>query len=231
MKTKAVKFAKQVIGLIFLLAMVPVTVVHHILVVAKLPVNADALVTRAFAIIDAMSNNDWFPTPTPGLPIIKAMADDLRSAQIITKARVPGSVKERNVKKTILVKGLYALRDYVQSICDANPESSEAIATSALFFVKKVGGKAKHAFSVIVTKSGSVELTGKIKGYYRSHDWQMTDDPKIEANWYVTPLPSTLKSKTTVDNLTPGKRLYFRHRVITKDGPSDWDGVITIIIT
>jgi hypothetical protein len=211
--------------------MVPVVVIHHIVVVAKLPRGVDNLITHVYAILEAMTANTWFPTPSPSLSSVKSKVDDLKDAQVTAKTRIPGSCQARNVKKVSVVQAVYALRDYIQGICDANPDSAEAIALSGLFYVKKVSGRQKQVFTATNLRSGIIELVGHIKGNHCSHDWGMTLTPDNAASWYDTPIPSTLKSSTIVENLSPGTRMYFRHQLVTKEGPQGWDRVISIIIT
>jgi hypothetical protein len=41
---------------------------------------------------------------------------------------------------------------------------------------------------------------------------------------------STLQGKTTIAGLTPGAVVYFRHRMVTKAGETDWSQVVNLII-
>ena len=216
---------------IFLLAMVPIVIVHRIIVVAKFPKQVDLLITRIYAIIEAMTDNAWFPTPSPGLPAVKTATDNLKTAQVLARQRSPGSAKDRDVKKKTLLTLVSALMYYIQGICDANPASAVTIAESALFYGKKVGGNKPRGFNVTSKIASICELTGSIKGKRCYHDWQMSLDGKDITSWYVRALPSTLQAKTTVDGLTSGVRVYFRHRIVTKDGPGAWDQVINIIVS
>jgi len=230
MKTMLRQIAGIPVGFVFLLAMIPTVVTHHILVVAKCPRSVDKLITDVYAILEAMTDNAWFPTPSPTLASVKTKNDDLKDAQVAAKSKAPGGVQARNAKKAILIKAVYALRDYCQSICDANPELAETIALSALFHVKKVAIKQKRTFQVKQLNSGSVELSSGVKGHQRAHEWCMSYSPDDPVSWYVTIIPATTKAKTVVDNIKPGAKVYFRHRVNTKDGPSDWDQTISLIV-
>jgi len=230
MKKQAKKIAERAIGLIFFLAMVPVVVIHHIIVVAKLPRSVDKLITKVYAILDAMTDNAWFPNPSPALSDVRSKNDDLKNAQVLAKSKAPGSIQDRNVKKSIVVNAVYALRDYCQSICDAHPESAEAIAFSGLFGVKKVSGRPKRTFKVKRTTSGCVELSASLLGFHCAHEWGMSLNYNDPASWYAIPITPTLKATTIVENLTPCTRVYFRHRIITTDGATDWDQIINIVV-
>jgi len=232
MKTQIIKSMLRIpAGLIFfLIAMVPVTVIHRIVVVVKLPIGINNLLNRVYSIIEAVTDNTWFPTPTPTLLALKAAADDLNAEQVKVKNHISGSVPIRNAKRDTLKKLVYSLVNYIQGICDANPASAVGIAESALMYAKKVRGGAKQVFSAKRLTSGSVELIAAIKGHYHSHEWGISRDPSDPLSWIAVLLPSTLKSKTVVNNLKPGETVYFRHRIVTKDGPGDWDQVISLII-
>jgi len=217
--------------IIFLIAMVPITVVHRIVVVANLPSSVDQLLTRAYSIIEAMTDNVWFPTPSPTLLSVKAAADALKDAQVSVKNRVPGSVPFRNIKKNALKDLLFALKFYIQGICVLNPISSTSIAESALMYAKRVPIRQKQVFSVVNYMSGSVELSAPVKGYGNSHEWQISRDIGDPLNWYLVLIPSTKKSRTIVSGLRRGELVYFRHRILNKDGYSDWDGPIDISVS
>ena len=197
---------------IFLLAMIPTVVVHHIVVVLKLPTGVDKLISRVYAIIEAMTDNTWFPSPNPLLTAVKAKNDALQAAQNLAKTRAAGTAQSRNVAKNAVLDLLKSLKDYVQSICIANPESAITIAESAMMYAKKISGGKKHVFGVKCLLSGFCELTGALKGRSCTHDWQMSLDITSPNNWYVALIPSTTKSKTVVGNLKPGTTVYFRHR-------------------
>ena len=231
MKTLAKQIAGIPLGMIFFLAMIPTVIVHRIIVVAKLPRSCDQLITKVLAIIEAMTDNAWFPSPLPVLDEVKEATTKLQDAQVKAKTRVPGSVKDRNIKKHTLLDVVGELVFYVQTICIINPASALTIAESALMYVKIFTGKAKIAFGVKNYRSGAVELTGSIKGNCRIHEWQLSRNISDPQNWFITLIPSTTKATTVVENLKPGELVYFRHRIVNKDGYSDWDEPLSIIVT
>jgi len=230
MQTQIVKSMLRIPAgmVIFLLALVPTVIVRRIVVAAKLPRSVDKLITYVYAIIEAMTDNTWFPTPP--IDDVKAKVGELKDAQIIAKTRIPGAAKERNVKLENLMPAFSTLKDYVQGICRLNPESGITIAESALMHAKKVPGGKKHVFSVKQLTSGSIELIGGFLGNHQSHDWGLSRNPVDPLSWYITIIPSTLKAKTVVNNLKPGETVYLRHRVVTKVGPGDWDQTISFIV-
>ena len=231
MKTLAKQIAGIPIGMIFCLAMIPTVIFHRIVVVAKLPRGVDNLITKVYAIIEAMTDNAWFPTPSPGLDEVKAATEELKNAQVTAKTRVPGAAKTRNVKKRTLLDIVLQLVMYVQTICLANPQSAVAIAESALLYAKAVKGGVKRIFSVSNCGSRSVALCGSIAGHGCKHEWQMSLTPDDDQSWLLNPIPSTTKAHTKVVNLKSSVKMYFRHRTLSKDGYSEWEGPQGIIVT
>jgi hypothetical protein len=77
---------------------------------------------------------------------------------------------------------------------------------------------------------GGAELSGKVKGKRCAHEWQCTLDPTDSTGWYKKIIDTTLQAKTTVTGFTFGNTVYFRHRCILMDGPTEWDDVISIHI-
>jgi hypothetical protein len=227
MKTKQ-NFLKR--AMLFVLAIINQVLKHKVIVVLKLPQSINSLCMRAQAIIEAMTGNSWFTTPSPTLTVLQGLLDDLIAAQVKTLSRTVGTVQARNLKAKLLIKSLNALRNYVQGICDNNEEAAETIALSSGMFVKKITGSRKYTFSASSTRSQEAELTGSVRSPRCSHEWGMSLDNKDEASWYVRVIPGTLKAKITITGLKSGTMVYFRHRVITKEGAQQWDTVIGIII-
>ena len=93
MKNIIKNMAGVCIGMLFFLAMVPTVIVHHIVVVAKLPKQVDLLIKRIYAIIEAMTDNAWFPSPLPLLADVKTANDNLKTAQVLARQRLPGSAE------------------------------------------------------------------------------------------------------------------------------------------
>ncbi len=232
MKTQIIKSMLRIpAGLIFfLIALVPITVVHRIVVVAKLPRNVDKLITQVYATIEAMTDNTWFPTPSPTLASVKSLNDDLQDAQNLALTRAKGAARNRNSKKLLVINAFYGLRDYVQSICILHPDLAVDIAESAMMFAKKTAVRQKNTFRARCLSAGVIELIGGVRGNFRFHDWGISRDPNDPASWLVNPVPTTTKAKTIITGLRVGETVYLRHRVNTKDGPGDWDQIISILV-
>ncbi len=231
MKTIVKKSAGIIPGMIFFLAMVPTVIVHKIVVVAKLPRSVDNLIIKVYAILKAMTDNAWFPDASSLLAELKMKNDKLLAAQNLAKTRELGKVKFRDTAKYDVLNVVSELIAHVQSICIHNPDLAVSIAESALFHARGRGGMPKQKFSVKNIASGRVQLRGSVTYPCYAHYWIMSNNPLNKASWYITIIPSTTKAKTIVTGLVPGERVYFRHRFLSNHGLSDWEQMISIIVT
>jgi len=205
----------------------PKVIIRRIIAVLNLPKSNSKLIIKARAIVKSMTGNANFPTPIPDLTTVSKDIDTLETAETAAQSRAAGTVAARDAAKETVLKDLRALTAYVQSVADNNVADSEAIITSAGLDVKKQGAINKQDFTVKPgVLSGSVILIAKGTGNRTSHDWQSSTDGN---NW--SPLPSTIQAKTTVEGLTPVTVMFFRHRVISKDGPGAWSQPENIVIS
>lgn len=201
--------------------------IRRIIAVLKLSKKVAQAIQQARLIIQSMTGNANFPTPTPTLASVSTHIDALENAQLAALTRAQGTVEARNAALALVAEDLRDLTFYVQTIADANPANSEAIIESAGLAVKRISPRTPVEFEAKnSTISGTVLLKAKSGGVRSSHDWQVS----INGNQW-TALPSTIQAKTTADGFTPGSRQYFRHRLVTKDGPQAWSQTITLVIT
>lgn len=120
-----------------------------------------------------------------------------------------------------------SLLRYVQNLADStDPEHALNIIASSGF---KVKGRSPRVKALLEARrgmlSGSVILIARGAGKRDFHEWQMSHNG---SHW--NHLSSTVRAKTEVTELTPLATMYFRHRVITKDGPLNWNQPVKIIV-
>ena len=202
--------------------------VHRSLAILKLPRPVPAFITFAQSVVTAMTNNTYFSSPTPPLSTVSAAITALQSAEAAALSRLKGAVTARNDKKAVLVALLQTLRTYVQDTADADAENSAAIIQSAGLPVKKVPA---HKTRVFVAEqgplTGSVKIVAPSAGPRSCYDWQYSSDGG--KTWVDA--PSTIKSKTTLENLTSGATVLFRYRTITpKGGQGDWSQAVALLV-
>jgi hypothetical protein len=133
----------------------------------------------------------------------------------------------RNAARTALRIALSTTKATIQQLVDANPEQAEAIIGSVNMAVRKTPVRTKAAFAVKPGAiSGSAQLAVKSAANRASYDWEWSGDGGH--TW--TPVAPTLQAKTVITGLPVGTTCQFRHRAVTKTGPSDWSQVITLVI-
>lgn len=205
-------------------------IIKRIIAVLNVPRRIPEFIAKAKNIVTMMTNNTNFPTPypsnTPALATVTADITALETAESLALTKVKGAAEARDVKKSLVMKDLYALLRYVQGVADNNPASSEAIIMSSGFDVKKGAERIKAPFEALNgSVSGSVVLRAKSAGRRASYEWEMSKD---NLNW--AELPSTLQSKTEVKGLSPGSTMYFRFRAVLTKGESSWSQSVSIVI-
>jgi hypothetical protein len=203
------------------------TNIHRTLVSLHLPKPIGLLVSVVQAIVEAMSGNPRFPSPSPTLAIVAAALADLVKAQSAAATRTKGAVETRNAKRAALLLLVDALRANVQLIADADPENSAAIIQSAGMGVHKVTAPPKRAFAVLQGRvSGSVDVTAPVVARRASYDWQWSTDGG--KTWQSA--PSTTRSRTSLTGFAAGSTASFRFRGNTKAGDGEWSQVVTFFV-
>jgi hypothetical protein len=202
-------------------------VTHHVVVVLKMPNDSGGRLKTCNFIHNSMAGNTWFPTPTPTMTDVAAAITKYEKAATDVKTGAPDAEDKFDGAWDELNTLIKRLQFYVQGICLVNTEQEAEIAHSAGMEIRKVTSRGKLAFMVKPSGAG-LELSGKVRAPRCCHEWQCTQDPSLEAGWYVKLIDTTLQARTFVTGFEPGLLWYFRHRCITKDGPTDWDPVISL---
>jgi hypothetical protein len=200
---------------------------HRSIASLKLATKVPALITQAENIVQKMTNNPSFPSPTPVLTTVTQAIQDLQAAETATLSRTKGAATTRNEKRLVLVKSLEQLKGHVQRTADANTENAASMIQSAGLAVKKTPVRAARTFAAKPgTVSGSVNIVTRAAARRAAYDWQYSTD--AGKTWLAA--PSTLQSKTTVSGLIPGATVMFRYRPLTKKGEGDWSQPASLIV-
>jgi hypothetical protein len=202
---------------------------HKIVAALRLPLPILAVLSVAKAIIAALTRNkSSFPNPDPPLAVVDAAIADLEAAQAEVVARTKGAVAGRDQKHAALVTLLMQLKAYVQKTADADPLHAAQLVESAAMVVKRVAGRAKHAFTAKPGPvSGAVELRTAKAGDRASYEWQWS----VDGGKTWQPAPGTLQSRTTLTGLQPATTYWFRSRSITRIGLSDWTQAVSLVVS
>jgi hypothetical protein len=198
-----------------------------IVVLAIKAASVPALILRATAIVNAMAANKvTFPSPVPALVQVEAAIATLTAAETAFRSR-SGTKAAREDARKQLIADMQQLHAYVQQVANANPSQAAAIAENAAMTLKKQGAHHKMDLSTKQTVSGSVKVVAKkVKGAL-AHEWQLSTDGG--KTWVDAP-PSA-QSTTVIHNLQSGVLTYFRKRVITKTGASDWSAPVSHLVS
>jgi hypothetical protein len=189
-------------------------------------------IAKARQIVNALTGNAAFATPTPALPAITTAVDDLETASAETQAaRQAAKTKTsaQNQKEDALDKVITQLSAYVESIAGDNEE-----------LIRSAGMDTRAA----ATASGTPGVPGALSATAGDHDSEvdLSWDPVTQARSYVIeqsadpPTPTSwahagvsTKSTTTIKNLTGGTRYWWRVAAVGTAGQSGWSDPATRI--
>ena len=202
--------------------------IHRATISLDVPAKIADVILYANNIVQMMTNNPAFPTPTPTIAVLNAAVSDLHAAETAALSRAKGSATVRNDKRTTLVSLLQQLRGYVQSVADATPETGAAIIESAGLAVRKIATRAKRTFAAKSgALSGSAIVTAVSAGPRSSYEWQYSTDGG--KTWVFA--PATTQGKTTVAGLPAGTTVQFRYLAVTpKGGQGDWSPAVSLLV-
>jgi hypothetical protein len=202
--------------------------IHRATISLDVPKKIADVILYANNIVQKLTNNASFPTPTPSIAALTAAVDDLHSAETTALSRAKGSATVRNDKLTVLVSLLQQLDGYVQGIADATPENGAAIIESAGLTVRKTAAHGKRPFAAKQAPlSGAAIVTAVTAGPRSSYEWQYSTDGG--KTW--VPAPATTQGKTTIAGLPVGTTVQFRYLAVTpKGGQGDWSAAVSLLV-
>ena len=197
-------------------------------VALKLPVKNADFIVRAQTVHDTMAaNTSTLPSPKPALTVLGADIGTLIAKEAATKARTPGAAADRDAARKVVTDDLNEERAYVETLVNADPEHGVQIAAAAAMTLTALPSRNKSDLAVkhgAVT--GSVHVVAKAQKGAKANEWQCSTDGG--KTW--TDLPTTTKASTTVQNLTAGVTMHFRHRPVTKTGVGDWSQPVSTLV-
>jgi hypothetical protein len=213
---------------------------RHERVVIKFPDDHPGIIFKAQVMHDLMKVSTWVsavPDLTTKLSAYQTEINTYKEKEAKAQAGFPGAVAERDsFSATFKSETSEALRIIVQGVADANKTSALAVAQSCGMELQGLGGKSELEWSVRHgEKTGSVELAGSIKGYKTKRfavQWQKTKDPSQESTYYLkeNEIIPTLQLTTIVEGLTVKDTVYFRFRLVLKNGVTMWSETLSIVI-
>jgi hypothetical protein len=177
------------------------------------------------AIVACMLGNPAFPAPTPDLSLLADHLDALDAAEQATHGGPKGAAAARDDKLLVVRADMRLLKGFVQRMADAAPASSKTIIESAGMRAVRKNARTKADLAAKHGPvPGTVSLRAKAARGRASYQWQVSTDQEA---W--TDLPATVVASTLVTGLAPATVYWFRVRVLTVGGISDWRTAVRII--
>jgi hypothetical protein len=201
---------------------------HSLVAALLLPRPNKSLVTFARAVHEHLTDNPKLPSPTPTLTLFAADINALDEAETTALTRARGAATARDAKRKKLKEDLAHLRDYVQSVVEAQANSRDAatLIESAFMSVRKPGKRSRAELRARNTGvSGTVVLDAKAVAPVATYYWQYSPD---QQTW--TSAPDTMKVSRVISGLTSAKTYYFRFRALTKAGEIGFSQVVSLLV-
>lgn len=203
----------------------------YIHVVLNMPKPKYKILIYAKVVFDALTDNPSFLNPSPVLALFEARIQALDKLETDAAHRVPGAASARNAAREQVREHLFHTCGYVQGVAETLSGTVDllavrAVVESAAMSLKKV---AAHARLVFAAKhgaaAGSVDLTAPASRHRDTHEWQHSAD---QQDW--VDVDGTRQARTTITGLPVGAPRYFRHRLLTKDGYTEWCEPIVLLV-
>jgi len=142
-----------------------------------------------------------------------------------------GAASAKAAAREVVMQELEHLRGQVQRVLEgqtgtADLNAIEAMAESAGMDLRRVVARPRAVFAAMYGDApGSVKLTAPASRKRDTHEWAHSGDG---LTW--TGLPGTRQASTTVTGLPVGATQHFRHRLLTKDGYTEWSDPTVMIV-
>lgn len=201
------------------------TKVKHNQVALKLPRVAPLLIVHGRHVVQAMTDNAWFPSPTPPLATVTADIDALEASEVAVRSRTKGTAAVRDLEKKTVEDDMFALKAYVQGIVNQNPEQAVAIIASAGMKTRKVTPIQKPELEARMGPSaGEAVVRAKAVKRGAAYEWQISSDGG--STW--TAMSTTTVANTSAPGLTAGTTYLFRFRTTIRKTTGEWSRSVSL---
>jgi hypothetical protein len=183
-------------------------------------------VARAQQIVEALTGNTNFPTPSPALATITTGINDLNTAFAEAQTARQAAKEKTSIqsdKEDQLDQLISKLAAYVESVAGSN----EALILSAGMDMRAapVASTAPPEQPQALTptagdRDGEVELSWDTVAGAKSYVIDKSADPVTATSWSHAAVST--KSNFTVTGLTNGTRYWFRVAAVNNNGQSGW---------
>jgi hypothetical protein len=190
-------------------------------------------IAKARQIVDALTDNPSFPTPTPTLAAATAAIDEAEKAALeAQQARQTAKEKtsSQGQKEDAMVRLVSQLAAYVENV--AGGDEQKILSAGMDTREKAVAATDTTAEPQALSANagdhdGEIDLSwDKVSGA-KSYVLEKSGDPPTATSW--THAAVSTKSSFTVAALTSGTRYWFRVAAINANGQSGWSDPATKI--
>jgi hypothetical protein len=195
----------------------------YIHVVLRMPKQEQKLLIYAKTVLDLFEENPHFPSPDPPLPVFRAHVEKLDGLETEAARRIPGAPTARDAAREVVRQDVRHLGDHVETVvetaaCGADLLAIRAMVESVGMDLRKIPTRPRLVFAATPGAApGSVDLTAPASDKGDTHEWQHRSDAQ---DWIWA--TGTRQARTTIKGLATGVQHAFRHRLLTKDGPTEW---------
>jgi hypothetical protein len=193
----------------------------------NLPESVALLILFARHIVAALTNNPWWPSPTPPLATVTADIDALEAAEVATRTRAPGTVEARNAKQKVVEDDLIALAHGVRMIANQHPDQAAEIVASTGFDLRQGSRPPKR--DIAATRGdlpGEVVLRARAVKRGAAYEWQHSNDGG--QTWVTAGI--TTVAEIRIAGLSTGTTYAFRFRPTIRQKTGEWSQAVSFIV-
>jgi hypothetical protein len=193
-----------------------------------LPKIVALLIILARRIVQAMTNNPWFPNQSL-LTTLTSDTDALEVAEAAVRSRTQGAAATRDVKWKAVVGDLNTTKSYVEGIANLpqNQGEAAAIIESAGMVQRSAAKHDKPILAALMSpEQGQALVRAKAVGRGAWYAWQYS----LDGGKTWVDVGTTHVAHTTVSGLTVGTTVLFRFRSSLKSVTSPWSDPVSLLI-
>jgi hypothetical protein len=201
--------------------------VKHNPIALNLPRIVGLLILYGRHVVQEMTNNAWFPSPSPTLASVTSKLDALEAAELTARTRAKGTAAARNLERKAVEDELTALKGYAQWVAGQNPDKADIIIESAGMSSKRVTPRQKPELSVARGGApGEVVLRARSLRRPAAYDWQHSGDGG--QTW--TAAGTTTVASRTLSGFSAGTTYLFRYRTTVATTTGAWSQTVSFAV-
>ena len=191
------------------------------------------VVQRCSDIKTALTNNANFTTPTPTMTAFAALITTAQT-KLTTSDNAQVASKQATSDKDAAIAALLAATSQLATYVDLTAAGDESKIMSAGMDVRSQRSPQAtpdQVANVSVTagdSSGELDLQWDPSQNAKSYEVHVSPDPVTNASWNSQ--PSVTKSKTVVNGMASGTRVWTRVRAVNSAGQGAWSSPISKIV-